>query len=73
MNKAQPMRTLMVVQSFNPKKHPFCLKEDKEQVRIPKVPFFNIIGALIHSAKCTRQDIAFPVNLLTIFNSKPTR
>lgn len=48
------MRTLMVVQSFNPKKHSFCLKEDKEQVRIPKVPFFNTIGALIHSAKCTR-------------------
>ena len=45
MDKNYPLSTLIVVQSLDPKKDPFYLKEDDEQILGLEVPYLNAIGA----------------------------
>ena len=73
MDKAHPLSTPMVVRSLNLQNDQFCPRESDEEIRGPEVPYLNAIGALMYLAQCTRPDIAFAVNLLARFSSKPTR
>ena len=51
----------------------FVLTKKNEELLGPEVPYLSVIGALIYLANCTHLDIAFDVNLLTRYNSAPTR
>ena len=62
----------MVVRSLEVDKDPFCPKEKNEKLLGPEVPYLSVIGALMYLANCTRQDIAFSVNLLARYSSAPT-
>lgn len=73
MNKAYTLSTLLVIQSLDPIKDLFRLKEDNEQVPGPEVPYLNVIGALKYLTKCSRSGIAFPLNLLVKFSFEPTK
>ena len=73
MDKTYPLSTLMVVRSLEPHKDPFRPKEPDEEILGSEVPYLNAIGTLMYLAQCPRSDIAFAVNLLARFSSKPTR
>ena len=73
MDKAHPLSSLMIVRSLDAKKDLFHPKEENEALLGPEVPYLSAIGALLYLARCTRQDIAFSVNLLARFSSAPTR
>jgi hypothetical protein len=73
MEKAHPLSTLMVVRSLDVKKDHFRPQEDGEEILGLEVPYLIAIGALIYFANCTQPDVAFSVNLLTIYSSAPTR
>ena len=73
MDKAHPLSSPMIVRSLDAKKDLFCPKEENEALLGPEVPYLSAIGALLYLAVCTRQDIAFSVNLLARFSSAPTR
>jgi hypothetical protein len=73
MDKTHPLSSPMVVRSLDVKKDPFCPKEDDEETLGHEVPYLTTIGALMYLTNCTRPDNAFPVNLLAIYSSAPTR
>ena len=73
MNEAHPLTSPMVVRSLDVKKDPFRPCEKGEELLGPKVPYLNAIGALMYLTTCILPDIAFPVNLLAIYSSAPTR
>ena len=63
----------MIVCSLEVKKDPFRHKEDNKELLGPKVPYYNVIGALMYLANYTRSDIAFFVNLLVRYSSAPIK
>ena len=71
MDKAHPLSTLIVVRSLKPKKDLFRPKELDDKILGLEVSYLNAIGTLMYLAQCTRQDIAFVVNLLVRFSSEP--
>ena len=71
MNNAHPLSTPIVVRSLDPKKDPFCPKEDDEEILSPKV-YLNAISALLYLPQSTRQNIAVSVNLLVRFSPADT-
>ena len=73
MDKCHPMSSPMVVRSLDVKKDHFHPRDENEEILGPEVPYLSIIGALMYLANCSRPDIAFSVNLLTRYNSSPTR
>jgi hypothetical protein len=73
MENAHPLSTPMVVRSLDVKKDPFRPQEDDKEILDPEVPYLSAIGTLMYLANCTRPDIAFSVNLLSRYNSAPTR
>ncbi|XP_070665122.1 secreted RxLR effector protein 161-like [Malus domestica] len=62
----------MVVRTLDAKRDPFRLKEDKEEILEPEVPYLSAIGALLYLAQYARPDIFFAVNLLARYNNAPT-
>ena len=73
MEKAHSLSTLMVVQSLDVKKDHFLFREDDKEIFSPKIPYINVIDALMYLANCTRPDIAFAVNLLARHSAAPTK
>lgn len=73
MKDAYPLKTPMVVRSFDVEKDPFRPKEEDEKLLGPEYPYLSAIGALMYLANGTRPDIAFAVNLLARFSSAPTK
>ena len=73
MDKSHPLSSLMVVRSLKVTKNSFRPKEENEELFGPEVPYFSVIGALIYLANYTKPNIAFSVNLLTRYNSTPTK
>ena len=73
MDKAYPLSTPTVVRLLEPHKDLFRPKEPDEEILGPEVPYLNVIGALMYLAQCIRSDIAFAINLLARFSSKPTK
>ena len=73
MDKSHPLSTPMVVRSLEPHKDLFRPKEPDKEILGPEVPYLNSIGCLMYLAQCTRPDIAFAVNLLARYSSKPIR
>jgi hypothetical protein len=73
MDKANPLSTPMMGRTLNVEKDPFRPKEDNEEDLGSEVPYLSAIGALMYLANCTRPDIAFAVNLLARFSSRPTK
>ena len=63
----------MVVRSLEVTKNSFRPKEKNEELFGPEVPYLSAISALIYLANYTRPNIAFLVNLLTRYNSAPTK
>ncbi|KAB2601656.1 S ribonuclease [Pyrus ussuriensis x Pyrus communis] len=47
-DKAKSSTTLMVVRTLDAKRYPFRLKEDKEKILEPEVPYLSAIGALLY-------------------------
>ena len=73
MDKSHPLNSLMVVRSLNVHNDPFRPREEDEEVLGPEVSYLSAIGALMYLTNNTRPDIAFAVNLLSMFSSSPTR
>ena len=73
MNEAHPLTSPMIVRSLDVKKDLFHPCEKGEELLGPEVPHLSAIGALMYLATCIRPDISFPVNLLAIYSSAPTR
>ena len=73
MDKTYPLSTPMIVRLLEPHKDLFRPKEPDEEILGPEVSYLNAIGALMYLAQCARPDIAFAVNLLAHYSSKPTR
>ena len=74
MDKAHPLNSPMILRSLEVDKDPFRPKDEKgEELLGPEVPYLSAIGALMYLANCTRPNIAFPVNLLVMYSSAPTR
>ena len=46
---------------------------EEEQAEMKKVPYAEFVGALLHLAVKTRQDIYYAVNVLSRFNANPGR
>lgn len=71
MDKDDPLNTQMVVRSLDPNKDLFFffyLKENDEHILHSKVPYLNIIGALIYWTMHT-----FPLNVSARFSFEPIR
>lgn len=68
MDKYHPSTTPMVVQSLKIEKDPFhpWKKKDEDALR-SKVPYLDVIGALMYHANNTQHDITFAMNLLERF------
>ena len=62
----------MIVHSLEVKKDLFYPKKDNEELLGLKVPYYNVIGALMNLANYTWPDIAFLVNLLVRYSSAQT-
>jgi len=73
MDKGNPLSTSMMGRLLNVEKDLFRPKEDNEEDLGSEAPYLIAIGALMYPTNCTRPDIAFAVNLLTRFNSCPTK
>ena len=73
MDKSHPLSSPMVVRSLEVTKDSFQPKEENEELLGPEVPYLSAIGALMYLANYTRPDIAFLVNLLSRYNSAPTK
>ena len=73
MDKTHPLSSPMVVRSLDVKKDLFRPCEKGKELLGAEVPYLSAIGALMYLANCTRPDIAFSVNLLTMYSSTPTR
>ena len=50
MDNAHPLSTHMVVRTLDPKRDPFCPKENDEKILGTEVPYLNAIGALLYLA-----------------------
>ena len=68
MDKSHPLSSPMVVRSLEVTKDSFRTKEENEELLGPEVPYLSIIGALMYFANYTRPNIAFSVNLLSIYS-----
>jgi hypothetical protein len=73
MDKAYPIKTLMVVRSLEIEKDPFRPRGEEEEVLGPQVPYLNAIGGLMYLANNSRTDIEFAVNLLARHSAAPTK
>jgi len=73
IEKSHSLCIPMVVRSLDVDKDPFRPQEKDEELFGPKVPYLSVIGVLMYYASYIRPDIAFVVNLLTIYSSSPTR
>ena len=73
MNEAHSLTSPMIVRSLDVKNDLFHPYEKGEELLGPEVPYLRAIGALMYLATCTRPYIFFPVNLLAIYSSAPTR
>lgn len=67
------LSSLIVVRSLDTKNDTFRPKEDNEVILGPKVPYLSAIGTLLYLAQYTTHDIAFPMNLLAMFNLATNR
>ena len=63
----------MIVRSLDLKNDLFRSKKEEGELLGPKISYLSAIGVLICLANYTQSDIVFAVNLLTRFNSAPTR
>ncbi|KAL0329044.1 UNVERIFIED_CONTAM: hypothetical protein Sradi_4891100 [Sesamum radiatum] len=73
MNNTHPLSTPMVVRSLYVNKDPIHPPAHNDEILDPKVPYLNIISALMYLANNIRSDIAFSVNLLARYSSVPTK
>jgi hypothetical protein len=64
MDKAYPLRTLMVVRALEKDTGPFRLRQEGEEVLRAEYSYLSVIGSLMYLANNTRSDIAFAVNCL---------
>ena len=53
MDKSHPLSSLMIVHSLEVKKDLFYPKKDNEELLGLKVPYYNVIGALMNLANYT--------------------
>jgi hypothetical protein len=72
MDKAYPLRTLMIVCALENDIDPFRAKQEGEEVLGAEYPYLSVIGALMYLANNTRRDIAFTVNCLARHSAAPT-
>jgi hypothetical protein len=72
MDKTYPSKTPMVVRALEKDTDPFRPRQEEEEVLGYEYPYLNDIGALMYLANNTRPDIAFTVNILTIYNAART-
>lgn len=68
MDKDDPLKTQMVVWYLDPNKDLFYLKETDEHILHSKVPYLNVIGALIYWTMHT-----LSLNVSARFSSEPIR
>ena len=73
MDKTHFLSSSMVVRSLDVKNDPFCPYENCEELLGHAVPYFSVIGALIHLANCICPYIAFSINLLARYNFNLTQ
>jgi hypothetical protein len=73
MDKAHPIKTLMVVRSLHLEKDVFRPREEGEEILGSEFSYLNLIGALMYLANSTRPDTAFAVNLLARPSATTTR
>lgn len=66
MDKIDPLNTQMVVRSLDPNNDIFYLKENDEHILHSKVPYLNVIGALIYWPMHT-----FSLNVSARFSYEP--
>lgn len=73
IDKCHSLSTPLVVRSLNVEKDPFRPREKDKELIDPEVPYLSAIGALMLFANYTCPYISFAINLLTRYNSSPTR
>jgi hypothetical protein len=72
MDKACPIRTLMIVRALKKDIDPFRLKQKGEEILRAEYSYLSVIGALMYLANNTRSNIAFAVNYLIRHSAPPT-
>jgi hypothetical protein len=72
MDKAYPLRTLMIVHALEKDIDPFKSKQKGEEVFEAEYTYLSAIGALMYLANNTRPDITFTVNYLIRHSATPT-
>lgn len=72
MLDCKPIGMPMVVRSLDVDKDIFRPAEQDEEI-LEDVPYLNAIGALMYLSNQTCPDIAFAVNLLARYSTKPTK
>lgn len=73
MDKAHPLRSLIVVQWLDEKKEPFRPLHYQEELLSLKVPYLRARGKHMYLANITRPDVVYSVSLSTRYSSPPTR
>ena len=77
MDKSHPLCTPMVVRSLEEDKDPFrpreMREEGNEEILGSEVPYLSAIWALMYLANHTQPYMAFAINLLSRYDSSPTR
>ena len=74
MDEAHILSSPMVVCSlYVKKKDSFRHCEKGKELLGHEVPDLSVIGTLMYLVNCTHPDIAFPINLLVMYNSSPTQ
>jgi hypothetical protein len=73
MDGAIPLSSMMVVWPLDLKNDGFQPLNEGEKCLRNEIAYLVAICALIHLANCTRQDVAFGINLLIRFSAKPTK
>jgi hypothetical protein len=72
MDKAYPLRTLMVVHTLEKDIDPFKPRQEGEDVLGPEDSYLSVIGALMYLANNTRPNITFVVNCHARHSVAPT-